>query len=76
MAKLPKEEKEKRIESPEEKKKTITAFLLMFPSMIVGLMAIIASAQPFWFNCLIIVLEIYQFIMLEQFIKDFYRDRY
>lgn len=73
MAKL---KKEKKPESPEEKKKTITAFLLIFPSLIIGLMAIIASAQPLGFNLLIVVLEIYQFILMQQFINDFYKSKY
>jgi hypothetical protein len=62
----------KKLESPEDKRKTITAFLLFFPSLIVGLMGIIASAQPLWFNFLIVVLEIYQWILVTQFINDFY----
>ena len=66
----------KQEEKPEEKKKTITAFLLMFPSMIIGLLAIIASEQPIWFNFLIIMLEVYQFVMFSEFIKDFYRNKY
>ena len=69
------EKKIKKIESPEERKKTITAFLLMFPALLVGFIGIVASGvgHPMWANFVIVGLLILQFVMLEQFIKDFYR---
>ena len=69
MAKLPKEAK---IESPEEKKKTITAFLLMFPALIAGFIGIVAP-HTVKDNFVIAALLILQFVMLEQFISDFYK---
>jgi len=60
-------------EQAEERKKTITAFLLMFPGLIVGFMAIAATAHPIWFNVTIVALLILQFILLEQFVKDYYK---
>ena len=64
-----------KIEKPEDKKKTITAFLLMFPSLIIGIIGIATSNESAWFNLLIVGLLVYQFIMLQQFINDFYRSR-
>jgi len=73
MAKTKEEKIEKPKESPIEMKKTVTAFLLMFPAVIVGFMGIVASEHAVWINFVIAALLILQFVMLEQFIKDFYR---
>lgn len=73
---MAKQKEEKKQISPEEKKKTITAFLLMFPALIVGFIAIVSSTADFKDNLVVIALLILQFVLLEQFIKDFYRQRY
>ena len=73
MAKAKETKPEKKPESPEEKKKTITAFLLTFPAMLIGFLAIASSAKPFWVDCMVIGLLILQFILIEQLVKDYYR---
>jgi len=62
--------------SPEEKKKTITAFLLTFPGVIIGFIAIASLAAKLWVNVVIIALLIMQFVLIEQFVKDYYRERF
>ena len=66
----------KERESPDEKKKTLTAFLLMFPSVIIAVVAMIISNAPIWANFLIVGLIVYQFVLLQQFIQDFYKIKY
>jgi len=66
----------KKPEAPEEKKKTITAFLLMFPAVIIAFIAIGSTVQPIWLSAVIIALLILQFVLLEQFVKDYYKNRF
>jgi len=73
MAKM--KEEIKKPEAPEEKKKTITAFLLMFPALIAGFIGII-DPHAIKDNFVIAMLLILQFVMLEQFIKDYYKHQY
>lgn len=54
-----------------ESKRTNTAFILMFPSLIVSAMAIAWS--PLWAAATAIALTVYQFLMLKKFIEDYYR---
>jgi Flp pilus assembly protein TadB len=54
-----------------ESKSTKTAFLLMFPALIIGIIA--AYYGPLLISVIAIALAIYQFIMLRQFIGDYYR---
>ena len=56
-----------------EKKATKTAFILMFPALILAGMAVFYS--PLYGSLLAIALTIYQFIMLKQFIEDYMRHR-
>jgi len=69
-------EETKKIEAPEERKKTITAFILMFPSLIAGFIGIASSVKPLWINVTIIGALILQFVLLEQFVKDYYKSRF
>ena len=62
-------------ESPEERKQTITSFLLMFPALVAGFIGIVASVKPLWENVVIIALLILQFVLLDQFVKDYYKKR-
>lgn len=55
---------------PEEKKVVSTAFLLMFPALIVA--AIAAFYAPVMISFVAIALCLYQFIMIARFIKDYY----
>ena len=75
MAKAKETKPEKKPESPEEKKKTITAFILMFPSMIAGFIGIASAQKPFWINITIMGALILQYVLLEQFVKDYYKIR-
>ena len=54
-----------------EKKATNTAFILMFPALIIAMIGIIWS--PLYATAIIIALAIYQFLMTTKFIEDYYR---
>lgn len=53
-----------------EQKATNTAFILMFPALILAGMA--ALYAPVVGSLLAIVLALYQFLMLKKFIEDYY----
>jgi len=62
------DEEEHKIES----KATNTAFILMFPALILaGIAGLFAPTFPA--KLLVIVLAIYQFLMLKKFIQDYYK---
>ena len=67
---------EEEIPTPTEydsSRTTNTAFILMFPTLILAGIAAINSTLPS--GLLAIALAIYQFLMLKKFIEDFYRNR-
>jgi hypothetical protein len=51
-------------------KSTNTAFILMFPALILAILA--AAFSPVWGSLLAIALAAYQFLMLKKFIEDYY----
>lgn len=55
-----------------ESRATSTAFILMFPALILAGMA--ALFAPVYGSLLAVVLAIYQFLMLKKFIEDYYRN--
>lgn len=55
----------------EDTKATNTAFILMFPALILAGMAVVALSS-FWLKILACALAIYQFLMLNKFIQDYY----
>lgn len=61
------------IEEPKEQKVTNTAFLLMFPALIIS--GIAAFYAPLYGSVLVLALTAYQFLMLKKFIQDYYRSR-
>lgn len=54
-------------------KSTNTAFILMFPSLILA--GIGALYAPLFGSLLSIALVIYQFLLLKKFIEDYYKNR-
>jgi len=56
-----------------ENKSTSTAFLLMFPALILAGMA--ALGTTIFGSLLVVSLAIYQFLMLKKFIIDYYNMR-
>jgi len=66
-----KEKDEKK--NPLEAKSTNTAFILMFPSLIIAGMA--ALTGTILSSLLAIALVIYQFLMLKKFIEDYYNSK-
>jgi len=61
-------------ETKEEKRATSTAFILMFPALILaGMAALFATA--IWVSLLAIALAVYQFLMLKKFIDDYYKGK-
>lgn len=54
-----------------DKKATNTAFILMFPALIISIMAVIWS--PLYAVLITMALAIYQFLMLKKFIEDYYK---
>jgi hypothetical protein len=57
-----------------EQTATNTAFILMFPSLILAGMA--ALYAPIFGSLLAVALALYQFLMLKKFIEDYYRNRF
>jgi len=56
----------------EEVKATNTAFILMFPALILaGMAGLLATALST--KLLVLALAIYQFIMIKKFIQDYYK---
>ena len=56
-----------------EKKATNTAFILMFPALILAIIAVYYT--PLLLGLLAILLVIYQFLMLKKFIEEYYTNR-
>ena len=56
-----------------EKKATNTAFILMFPALIIA--GIAAMYAPIWGSLIVVLLSFYQFLMLKKFIDDFYLNK-
>ena len=56
------------------KKSTNTAFILMFPCLILAGMAAFLS-RSIAGSILAVALGIYQFLMLKKFIEDYYKNR-
>lgn len=54
-----------------ERKATNTAFILMFPALIIAMIGIIWS--PLYATAIIIALAIYEFLMTKKFIEDYYK---
>ena len=70
------EEDEEEVPTPTEydsSRTTNTAFILMFPTLILAGIAAMNSTLPS--GLLAIALAIYQFLMLKKFIEDYYRNR-
>lgn len=63
----------KQEESPEDRKITKTAFILMFPALLLA--GIGGLYAPIYGKVFILALAIYQFLMLKQFIEDYYKNR-
>ena len=74
MSKISNEEKRKTKEIKAlDNKATSTAFILMFPSLILAGMAALSSTV--FGSLLAVSLAIYQFLMLKKFIIDYYNLR-
>ena len=56
----------------EERRATNTAFILMFPALILAGMAGL-WAPTIWSKLLVIALAVYQFLMFKKFIQDYYK---
>jgi hypothetical protein len=57
----------------EESRATSTAFILMFPALILAGIAVFLAPLPV--SVLAIALAVYQFLMIKKFIEDYYRKR-
>jgi len=55
-----------------EQKATTTAFMLMFPALILAGIAVI-YANVIYAKLLVVALVLYQFLMLKKFIEDYYK---
>jgi len=62
--------KEQKKATPIEKKSVLTTFILLFPSMIVALIAIVNST--IFMAGIVIALFCYQAIILKSFVSDHY----
>lgn len=63
--------KEKKPVDVVSTKTTNTAFILMFPSLLLTVIAVISSVS--YISLLAIGLVIYQFLLLKKFIEDYYK---
>lgn len=66
------EKEEVELKQREERRATNTAFILMFPALILAGMAGLLSVS-FYGKLLVIALALYQFLMLKKFILDYYK---
>jgi hypothetical protein len=57
----------------EKQKATNTAFILMFPSLILTALAVYYS--PLILKVVVLALSFYQFLLLKKFILDYYKVR-
>ena len=70
VEKIPEERDEEKW--AEERKATNTAFILMFPALILaGMAGLLAVTIPS--KLLVLALAFYQFLMLKKFIQDYYK---
>ena len=58
----------------EDKKSTNTAFILMFPALILAVIAAYC-AKSVAVSLLAVALALYEFIMTKKFIQDYYKNR-
>jgi len=66
------DEEEHNDEHKDDMKATNTAFILMFPAlMLAGMAGLFATGV--WAKFLVIALALYQFLMLKKFIQDYYK---
>jgi len=66
--------KDKKELSPEEKKTISSTFVLIFPALMIGILGIVfVPAQLWWISLIVILLEIYHFIMIKRFVEGHYR---
>lgn len=70
---MPREDREDINGDAQEKKATNTAFILMFPALILAGIAVFYA--PLYISLVAILLAIYQFLMVKRFILDFYAMR-
>jgi len=59
------------IELKEDRKATNTAFIMLFPALIISAIAVLNSDM--YLGSIAIMLAIYQFVMAKKFIVDYYR---
>lgn len=64
--------KQKKEISPEERKKMLSSFMLMFPTVIIAVIGLAVSAS-FLINAIIVMLIFYQLMGLRAFIEDYYK---
>lgn len=65
---------DKKEMSKEEKKIMGTSFILLFPALIICILAIVfIPATLWWISLVIIALAIYHFLMLKRFVEDYYK---
>jgi hypothetical protein len=61
----------KQEEKYDEVKATNTAFILMFPALLLAGIAVFYAVN--WLKLLVLALTVYQFILLKKFIQDYYK---
>lgn len=57
--------------TPQERKTTSTAFILMFPALIIA--AIATYYAPLGASFISIAIAVYQFLMLRKFVEDYFK---
>jgi len=62
-----------KTENRKDAKATSTAFILMFPALILAGLAVFYA--PLGISVVAVCLAIYQFLMIKKFIEDYYKGR-
>lgn len=62
----------KKVKPVVDQRQTKTAFILMLPGLLVGLIAA-AYAQSMMLSFIVVALVFYQFMILQEYIKDYYK---
>jgi len=71
MEEIDKKEQKVKKKGVVESKATNTAFILMFPSLLITIIAVLSAVS--YVSLLAIGLAIYQFLLLKKFIEDYYK---
>lgn len=62
----------KSVKARKPDKKVFSFFILAFPTILIVILATLLPAELWWATFLYIVIAVYQFLMLKQFLDNYY----